>query len=393
MKIIRWTCKCIVSLILAIILAVVATSVSVVYDFAEPKPFSGEDIFNPYTNFDKNIGWSRANFHTHTRVEGLLNECEYSPEQTIEAYAPYGYQVITLSNHNKITPHPTADTRVYEHGYNLAKFHKLVFGAEKVWRFDNLLPIFPFQKQMQLDRLAAQSDIVVLNHPLRTHTMTDGQLSKIGGYDMIELDSGKSTENEDWDAALSAGRYSFGVANDDLHHPERSHAIAVRSNMLCTPSSEYSDICRTLLSGCFYAMRTPDYGGGKWDVKAEKNRSIPYVNNIGVTDCGEIFVTLSNVADSIKVTGQNHTTLAVIENADSLGYAMLPADSYGRFTAYFSDGEVIYTNPFARYDAEVSASPFNTAHSVNIALTILYNAAVVAFAALLAFLLYKTAKL
>lgn len=393
MKIIRWTCKCIVSLILAIILAVVATSVSVVYDFAEPKPFSGEDIFNPYTNFDKNIGWSRANFHTHTRVEGLLNECEYSPEQTIEAYAPYGYQVITLSNHNKITPHPTADTRVYEHGYNLAKFHKLVFGAEKVWEFDNLLPIFPFQKQMQLDRLAAQSDIVVLNHPLRTHTMTDGQLSKIGGYDIIELDSGKSTENEYWDAALSAGRYSFGVANDDLHHPERSHAIAVRSNMLCTPSSEYSDICRTLLSGCFYAMRTPDYGGGKWDVKAEKNRSIPYVNNIGVTDCGEIFVTLSEAADSIKVTGQNHTTLAVIENADSLGYAMLPADSYGRFTAYFSDGEVIYTNPFARYDAEVSASPFNTAHSVNIALTILYNAAVVAFAALLAFLLYKTAKL
>lgn len=393
MKIIRWTCKCIVSLILAIILAVVATSVSVVYDFAEPKPFSGEDIFNPYTNFDKNIGWSRANFHTHTRVEGLLNECEYSPEQTIEAYAPYGYQVITLSNHNKITPHPTADTRVYEHGYNLAKFHKLVFGAEKVWGFDNLLPIFPFQKQMQLDRLAAQSDIVVLNHPLRTHTMTDGQLSKIGGYDIIELDSGKSTENEYWDAALSAGRYSFGVANDDLHHPERSHAIAVRSNILCTPSSEYSDICRTLLSGCFYAMRTPDYGGGKWDVKAEKNRSIPYVNNIGVTDCGEIFVTLSEAADSIKVTGQNHTTLAVIENADSLGYAMLPADSYGRFTAYFSDGEVIYTNPFARYDAEVSASPFNTAHSVNIALTILYNAAVVAFAALLAFLLYKTAKL
>lgn len=393
MKVIRWTCKCIVSLILVIILAVVATSVSVVYDFAEPKPFSGEDIFNPYTNFDKNIGWSRANFHTHTRVEGLLNECEYSPEQTIEAYEPYGYEVITLSNHNKITPHPTADTRVYEHGYNLAKFHKLVFGAEKVWGFDNLLPIFPFQKQMQLDRLAAQSDIVVLNHPLRTHTMTDSQLSKIGGYDIIELDSGKSTENEYWDAALSAGRYSFGVANDDLHHPERSHAIAVRSNMLCTPSSEYSDICRTLLSGCFYAMRTPDYGGGKWDVKAEKNRSIPYVNNIGVTDCGEIFVTLSNVADSIKVTGQNHTTLAVIENADSLGYAMLPADSYGRFTAYFSDGEVIYTNPFARYDAEVSASPFNTAHSVNIALTILYNAVVVAFAALLAFLLYKTAKL
>ena len=388
--------RVVVAIVLLCVAAIVVTSISPIYDFKEARPFSGPNIYNPYADFDSLNSWKRANFHTHTRVEGFNNECDYWPAEVLATYESLGYDIVTFSNHNEQTSHPKGEafqSNGYEHGYNLAKFHKLVFGAEKVWRFDNLLPIFPFQKQMQLDRLAAQSDIVVLNHPLRTHTMTDGQLSKIGGYDIIELDSGKSTENEYWDAALSAGRYSFGVANDDLHHPERSHAIAVRSNMLCTPSSEYSDICRTLLSGCFYAMRTPDYGGGKWDVKAEKNRSIPYVNNIGVTDCGEIFVTLSNVADSIKVTGQNHTTLAVIENADSLGYAMLPADSYGRFTAYFSDGEVIYTNPFARYDAEVSASPFNTAHSVNIALTILYNAAVVAFAALLAFLLYKTAKL
>ena len=393
MKIFIRTLKCIVSLILAVILVVVVTSVSLVYNFAEPQPFSGEDIFNPYINFDKNIGWSRANFHTHTRVDGLLNECEQTPEQTIKAYKPYGYDIITLSNHNKITQHPTADTKVYEHGYNLAKFHKLVFGAEKVWGFDNLLPIFPFQKQMQIDALAAQSDIVVLNHPLRTHTMTKNLLSKIGGYDIIELDSGKSTENEYWDVALSAGHYSFGITNDDLHHPERSHAIAVRSNMLCTPSNSHDDICNTLKSGCFYAMRTPDYGSGNWEVKAKENHNIPYIYNIGITDCGEIYLTLSEAADSIKVTGQNHTTLAKIENADSLGYAMQATDSYGRFTAYFAGGEVIYTNPFTRYDAEISESPFSTTHSVNITLTILYNAAVVALAALLAFLIYKIAKL
>jgi hypothetical protein len=31
----------------------------------------------------------------------------------------------------------------------------------------------------------------------------------------MELDTHVSTENEYWDWALSAGHYSFGVANDD----------------------------------------------------------------------------------------------------------------------------------------------------------------------------------
>lgn len=392
MKVIIKTLKAIVSLILVALLAVIATSVSLVYDFDSPKPFSGSEIFNPYSNFDSATSWSRANFHTHTRVDGPLNECEYSPEQTLEFYDRFNYEIVTLSNHNEITPHPTSDTRVYEHGYNIAKFHKLVFGAEKEWRFDNLLPIFTFQKQFQIDRLSKQGDIVVINHPLRTHTMTNSQLTKIGGYDIIELDSGKSTENEYWDAALSAGRYCFGIANDDLHHPERSHAIAVRSNMLCTPSNNYSDICRTLQSGCFYAMRTPDYGGGEWEVKAERNKSIPHIKNIGV-EGDNIFIALSEVADSIKVTGQGHTTLVLAVAADSLGYKMAATDPYGRFTAYFADGEVIYSNPFARYDTAEAQSPFEIGYNVNLTLTILFNLLLLALFLAVAMALYKVIRL
>ena len=47
-------------------------------------------------------------------------------------------------------------------------------------------------------------------------------MQKLGGYRIMELDSGKSTENEYWDWALSAGHYSFGLANDDLHYPDKS---------------------------------------------------------------------------------------------------------------------------------------------------------------------------
>ena len=392
MRYIKFLAKAIVSLLMVVLLAIVMTSFSLVYNFQKPTPFSGNDIFNPYRNLDTAHCWKRANFHTHTRVDGLLNECNYAPEQTLEFYDQLGYDIVTFSNHNALTSHPTDSSlqiNLYEHGYNLCKFHKLVFGSSKVWHFDNLLPIFTSQKQFQIEQLKQQGDIIVLNHPLRTNSLSNNQLEKIGGYNIIELDSGKSTENSYWDAALSAGRYSFGIANDDLHHPDRTRAIAIRCNLLCTPTAEYNDIRTTLLDGCYYSMRVPDYGDGDWKQKRGQNRHLPYIRNIGLND-NNIFITLSEAADSIKVTGQGHRTLAVAYNTDSLGYAMAPTESYGRFTAYFAEGEVIYSNPFARYDSNSSDSPFSTTYSINILLTVLYNLIVALLAALL---VYKTIKL
>ena len=336
--------KFVVAIVLFALLAVIVTGVSFVYNFRHPQPFSGPDIFNPYRNIDTVHCWKRANFHTHSRVEGILNECEYSAEQTYDKYREFGYDIVTFSNHNQIIPHPAGDSlhmNLYEHGYNLFKFHKLVFGSESVNYFDNLLPLFTFQRQTQIDMLSDEADIVVLNHPLRTNATFDTHLQRLSGYNIIELDSGRSTENEYWDTALSAGNYSYALANDDLHYPDRSSAIAVRSNFLCTPTAHYSDIKKALLDGSFYAMRIADYGSGNWDIKRKKNRQIPYIKNIGVTD-SNVFISLSEKADSIKVTGQNHTTLLLATATDSVGYTMRTDDSYSRFTAYFADGEVIY---------------------------------------------------
>ena len=83
---------------------------------------------------------------------------------------------------------------------------------------------------------------------------------------------------------------------------------------------------------------------------------------------------LSVPADSIKVIGAHHRTLAMACATDSVAYTLLPEDPYARLTAYFPQGEVIYSNPFARYDASVSDSPFTEpAHTVNILLTLLFN--------------------
>lgn len=384
--------KSAVALVLLVITCVAISSISPIYDFEAPRQFSGPDIYNPYKKIDTAYCWKRANFHTHTRVEGIMNECDYWPDKVLEAYESLGYDIVTFSNHNEQTTHPKGkpyQSNGYEHGYNLFKFHKLVFGADKVEHFDHLLPILASQKQFQIELLADDGDIVQLNHPLRTPTLSKSQLEQLSGYRLIELDSGKSTDNEYWDWALSAGRYSFGVANDDLHYPDRTSKIAVRCNFLCTPSARYEDILQTLNEGCFYSMRIPDYGRGDWEVKRERNRTLPYIKSIAL-DNNKIFVCFSEPASHIKVTGQGHTLLAECNNCDTVAYTMTAADAYARVTAHFADGEVIYTNPFARYDASVQKTPFcDMTPQINIVLTLLFNLLLLAICATSGYLFYK----
>ena len=394
-RILRVLLKAVLCIPLLLVLACLATGVSPVYDFREPRPFSGPDVFDPYRNLDTSLCWKRTNFHTHTRVKGPFppNECELWPAETFAEYERFGYDVVTFSNHNELTVHPfdsTLQVNVYEQGYSPFKFHKLVFGADRVKHYDPLLPLLACQKQFELDRLDAGSDFVQINHPYRTVGTSPRHMRALSGYEIMELDTGISTENEYWDWALSAGHYSFGLANDDFHHMDNSVNIAVRCNYLCTPSGRYEDLRRTLQEGAFYAMRVPDFGRGNWDLKYEKNRDLPSVKSIGLREGDVVYMSLSEPADSIRVTGQNHRTLALVERCDSIAYAMRPEDSYARLTAYFPEGEVIYSNPFARYDASVSDSPFDeTPQKVNWWLTILFNLLLLALGVGTTYLLIK----
>ncbi len=381
--------KAIFTLFSIVLLVVLTTSISLIYDFGEPKPFSGPDIFNPYKDVNISEGWKRANFHTHTKVKGILNECDYWPAEVEQAYKKFGYDIVTFSNHNELTLYPSDNSlrvNVYEHGYNLLKYHKLVFGCSEVNYFDHLFPVFASQRQFQLDLLGKDADFIQLNHPLRTRGTSKYMMEKLTGYRIMELDSGKSTENEYWDWALSAGHYSFGLANDDLHYPDRTGRIAVRCNFLNCPSGKYEDIKKTLLSGAYYAMRVPDFGKGDWEVKYAENKDLVSIKAIGLQG-DTIYISLSELADSIKITGQHHKTLALIPNADSTSYIMPEDEPYARITAYFPTGEVIYSNPFARYDSSVSESPFHTSHSVDILLTIVYNLSILVLCIAVVFLL------
>jgi hypothetical protein len=137
-------------------------------------------------------------------------------------------------------------------------------------------------------------------------------------------------------------------------------------------------------------MRVPDYGNGNWEIKTRKNKNMPYIKDIGAYG-DTIFIALSQAADSIKVFGQHHTTLLKATACEYAGYTMKKEDPYARFTVYFPSGEVIFTNPFARYDASKAESPVReNLHSINIAQTVLFNAALLLLFILLVITFYKS---
>ena len=388
----RIALKSLVVIILVAISIFVATSFSPIYDFDPPRPFCGPDIYNPYRSLDTANCWKRANLHTHTRVEGVLNECDFSADSVYHIYRSYGYDIVGFTNHNELTKHPidkSLEMNIYEHGYNALNFHVMTYGAESVWHYDALLPLFTSQKQFMLNKLNEDADFVQINHPHRYRLFDHDALEKLGGYRLMELTSGEDVlENKHWDIALSAGRYSHGILNDDMHYPDQSDKIAIRCSFLCTPDATYDSVRKTLLEGCFYSMRVPDFGNGDFEEKHARNRELPTVKDIGLRD-STIYVELSAPADSIKFVGSNHRTLHTAHSTLSAEYTMLPDDPYARIMAFYSDGVVIYSNAFARYDSTVEESPYRGAMcSVNTPLSILFNIAVALCLGLVLALIY-----
>lgn len=190
----------------------------------------------------------------------------------------------------------------------------------------------------------------------------------------MELTSAEEEiENEFWDVALSAGHYSHGIMNDDLHYPDRPEKIAIRCSFICTPADDYATVRDRLLEGCFYSMSVPNYGDGDWSEKYARNTQLPTIQNIGLRD-SIVYIELSAPADSIKFVGSNHRTLHTAYSATSAEYTMLPADPYARIMAFYSDGAVIYSNAFARYDSTTQESPYRgDMYDINTPLTILFN--------------------
>ncbi len=370
--------------LLTVVALIVTLSVTPIYRFEEPVPFSGEDIYNPYRNFDPSHGWSRAVLHTHTKVDKGINECPEYPDVVYQEYRNYGYDIVGFANHQALTPHPAADSLyigAYEHGYNFFKFHLIPFGADRVLKFDHPLPFTDSHKQWMIDLLSHDADIVQLNHPTRTGTVSSRTMQRLTGYRLVEADAGlgewdqgRGTDLARWDEALSAGQYCHNIINDDNHNPFALDRIARRCSWIYTLSPVYESVAQSLLEGNFYSTRIPDYGDGDKSVKLLENHALPRVTDIGLKGRDTVYMELSAPAERILVVSQAGEVVDSVQNADSKEYVMRPGQPYIRMVAYYEDGFTVYTNAWARYDSSQSDSPYEVReHPVRWGATVAFN--------------------
>jgi hypothetical protein len=320
------------------LLVVLPYARTAVYEFPEPRPFAGSVFFNPYRELTG--VWQRANLHAHGQPWWGFTNGEHTADEVVAAYRRQGYSVAGVSDYQHIAASGGADTLpLYEHGYNLGKRHQLGVGARQVVWFDFPLAQTRSQQQFIIDLVGGSADLVALAHPEGRDAYSLEDMQRLTGYQLLEVVNGPFIADKAWDAALSAGRPVWALANDDNHDLNERGRFTVAWNMIDARSASTADIVEALRAGRSYAVLRTD--------------EIPTADETSVTSLafrdGTLTVSLAGAPSIVAFFGQNGEQRQSVRNVTSASYTFDRRDTYIRAVVY-SPRAIMFLNPVFRYD-------------------------------------------
>lgn len=320
---------------------------SPIYRFPPPQPFAGPQWFNPYQ--DSGPVWQRCNFHVHSRNWFGLTQGVNHPEDIRETYRRMGYNVLSISDYQHITPSGFSrllDIPVYEHGYNTGKVHQIVLGARKVMWLDYPLGQTVHHKQQIINRLKESAEFVILAHPSLNGGYTPEDMARLSGYDAVEALNHFRYSLELWDAALSSGRAVWLFGGDDSHDVSIAGETGVRWTMINSTSKKRRPLIKALRNGAFYAA------SGRRGKTANQLSRLTLEN---VRNEFRILVFCSLPAD-IHFIGQKGKLRHSVKYASEASMFLTPEDTYIRVELLRPDGS-LYLNPVIRWDGKTLPNP------------------------------------
>jgi hypothetical protein len=322
------------------------------YRFPEARPFTGSSLLNPYAGMGG--VWQRANLHAHGRAWIGLTNGRQPDEEVARRYRDLGYAIAGVSDYQRIVTLPGGpDIPLYEHGYNIEKRHQLAIGARAVEWFDFLLWQSVSDEQFVIDRVKRKAELVALTHPRTRDAYSPDDLQQLTGYDLLEIVNGPFAADDEWDAALSAGRAVWGLANDDTHDVTDPRRTAAAWNMINAPSTSLTDTVAALKGGRSYAvLRTGA-------VDAAHVTTLAGFEVQGST----ITVTCAGAPSTFTFIGQNAGVRRTVKDAMSATYSFGDGDTYIR-TVIESPQTVLYLNPVFRFEGEHHIAPIATVDAV-----------------------------
>jgi len=328
-----------------------------VYHFPNPKPFSGDKIYNPYDGMDS-TQWRKVNFHFHVHAwAGLTNGRNNTVAEFWKTYKMLGYDVPCISDYQRINVFNKDSSfyiPAYEHGFGVRKKHQLLIGAKKVLWLDYSIYQNLNQKQHILNLLHDQNELVAIAHPDWEGGYSLRDMKYLSNYDLIEVLDNNWRSVPQWDAALSSGHPVFIVGDDDAHNIQDPYQIGRCCTFINSPLLRSADLLKALKQGKAFGADIYMSNGENFAQKAERAHEIPVLTAVELRS-DTLRITTNKIAKQVTFIGQNGKPKKIVQNILTAWYKIRPEDTYIRTEVIFPNrfgykGTVFYLNPVFRYN-------------------------------------------
>ncbi|MFA7692760.1 MAG: hypothetical protein WCX86_07675 [Candidatus Hydrogenedentales bacterium] len=250
-------------------------------------PAQAQTLINPYEGIDWSlINQYKASLHTHTtESDGML-----PPEEVIDAYASLDYDILSLTDHRRISypwqnwgrdPEdvglfdiPGCEFSNHNHlnGYfvnHTSNFHSLEESLAEIEEQGGLAHINHPGEYWKLNKQKLVPDEVIRKY---VNWFTAFSPDLLLGMEVINHVNLYPQDEQLWDALLSVmmpERPIWGFANDDMHYPYvgLTRLIAVSWEMFLLESLDESQIRNAMLNGQYYfSAHGTVLNSMEWDV-------------------------------------------------------------------------------------------------------------------------------
>ena len=340
-KTVRILVKSILILIVSVIfIASIFYINTTIYNFPEPIAFEGKEIFNPYQNLPDSS--YRANFHAHSVAWKSVTNGHNTEQDVFDGYTERGYDIAAISNYHKVSTYAKTRTDLYvpayEHGYNIFKSHYLSINSPKVSYFDYPLYQLTSHKQKIIENIRANGAMISMAHPKFGGGRSFEDMRHLVGYEFTEVLNHYRISDEFWDQALSAGRLTWIMGDDDTHDIVKEPTFRIW-NIIYSNYRHPDSIMNAMKMGM-------NYGIASLNQLCDNDLVSCQLDNED-----NIHIKFTNVADSILITGQEGIVKKIVYNVDSIDYNFKESDTYVRTVAYNANSN-LYMNPILRYDGK-----------------------------------------
>ena len=325
------------------------------YSFKEPKPFSGEYLYNPYQDMNPDQ-WKKYHFHCHSHKYFGMTNGRKSKEATIDSvYQALGYDHYGISDYMGINKHGAEREDyipAYEHGYGLfRKTHQICIGAEKVYWPDFLFMQNLNMKQHMINKLGERCRFVMPAHASFTSGYKVNDMMLLSNYHLLEVLNPYGNAFGHWDMALSNGHRVYALGDDDTHNINKASEVCHNLTMINTPDLDPEHVYEALDKGLCYAVEFDNFFHFPMTLaeKVEQAQALPHLTCAQLVS-DTLYVEISSPKmKEVQFIGQDGKVLKTMEGVETAWYVVQPEDHYVRTHINVNDLQHLYLNPVTRH--------------------------------------------